>query len=77
MVSLRLHMAPIDKHPTFHLRHRRRSSSTADTQAAGIAARRPRRLSASATRRSPAGLFERALDCPQLLVAVVIVVVFL
>lgn len=60
-------MAPVDKHPTFQIRHRRRSSSVADSNAADTALRRPRRLSVGA-RRPPPGVLEKALERPQLVV---------
>ncbi|CAK9787448.1 hypothetical protein CC85DRAFT_288576 [Cutaneotrichosporon oleaginosum] len=69
-------MAPVDKHPTFQIRHRRRSSSVADSTAADLAARRPRRLSSGA-RRAPPGVLEKALERPQLVVGAVCAGVFL
>lgn len=69
-------MAPVDKHPTFQIRHRRRSSSVADSSAADLSARRPRRLSVG-SRRPPPGVLERWLERPQVFVGVVCAVVFL
>ncbi|BEJ15285.1 hypothetical protein CspHIS471_0410520 [Cutaneotrichosporon sp. HIS471] len=68
-------MAPVDKHPTFQVGRRRRSSA-ADSTAADLAARRPRRLS-TGSRRPPPGMLETALERPQLVVGVVCAAVFL